>query len=490
MLVYVDDFKMAGTPQSCAKLWAQLREKLDLEEPHTLERCLGCHHHQSEQKLGNGRSVRVMRYDMTEFINSCVARYLDVAGGNTACLKSVPTPFLSEPDPDPAGDKADGRLGESVASVLMKILYAARMVRFDLLKAIQALASRIHKWTSWCDKALHRLVCYIHTSADHTLVGYVGDSLSDTTLRCYADADFAGCKATYKSTSGLFACVRGGNTVYPIAARCIKQTCVSHSTPEAEIVAGDACLRLIGIPLLDAFDVLSGRKYDLDFREDNQTMISVCTTGRNPTMRHVQRTHGVSIAWLHQIFTEYDNIYLTWQNTAGQTANILTKALDATAWARERQMIGVCKHGELPLLVDEYTSGGNTVRQTYHANHDDTTSNQPKSSNNVAMACHLLTAAIFSPQVTKVPDLAVIDNFVMPSPPGFPPRSRVQAGGKCQDAAWDAYSGGRQRADGGNTARGAPPPAGGGGGGRAPSAGPGTAGGGNTARGAYTSSGK
>ena len=33
------------------------------------------------------------------------------------------------------------------ATVLMKTLYAARMARFDLLRAIGALASRIMRWT-------------------------------------------------------------------------------------------------------------------------------------------------------------------------------------------------------------------------------------------------------------------------------------------------------------------------------------------------------
>ena len=135
------------------------------------------------------------------------------------------------------------------------------------------------------------------------LVGFVGDDLRDTNLRLYADADFVGCKATMRSTSGVFACAHGASTMYPLAARCIKQTCVSHSTPEAEIVAGNAALNVIGLPFLDALDVLAGYRYPLDFRGDNQTMISVCTTGKNPTTITLSRTHGVCVAWLHETFT-------------------------------------------------------------------------------------------------------------------------------------------------------------------------------------------
>ena len=48
------------------------------------------------------------------------------------------------------------------ARILTKILYAARMARFDLLRPTCYLAKKITKLTSWCDRALHRLSCYIH----------------------------------------------------------------------------------------------------------------------------------------------------------------------------------------------------------------------------------------------------------------------------------------------------------------------------------------
>ena len=52
-----------------------------------------------------------------------------------------------------------GALQPTAAKVLMKILYAARMARFDLLRAVCHLACFITKWTPECDKRPHRLVC-------------------------------------------------------------------------------------------------------------------------------------------------------------------------------------------------------------------------------------------------------------------------------------------------------------------------------------------
>ena len=66
----------------------------------------------------------------------------------------------------------------------MKLLYAARLARWDLLRAIGILSSRITQWTPFCDKALHRLMCYVNSSVDQTLTGYVGqnDRLDDLVL--------------------------------------------------------------------------------------------------------------------------------------------------------------------------------------------------------------------------------------------------------------------------------------------------------------------
>jgi len=112
-----------------------------------------------------------------------------------------------------------------------------------------------------------------------------------------------------------------------------KQDCVSHSTPEAEIVAAAWALRREGIPALQLWDVLLQGKRGLYVHEDNQSMIRVCQTGRNPTMRHLNRTHGVCVSWLKQRFDEPD-YHLFYEHTSRQAADIYTKAFDnADKWS-------------------------------------------------------------------------------------------------------------------------------------------------------------
>jgi hypothetical protein len=60
---------------------------------------------------------------------------------------------------------------------------------------------------------------------------------------------------------------------------------VSHSTPEAEIIAADHAMRAEGIPALSLLGTIFERKVHLCVMEDNEAMIKICHSGKNPTMR-------------------------------------------------------------------------------------------------------------------------------------------------------------------------------------------------------------
>jgi len=114
------------------------------------------------------------------------------------------TPFLDESKTPTEKEEEVGALQPIASKVLMKILYAAHMARYDLFRATCALACMVTKWTRDCDRRLHRLVCSINTTLDVTMIGWVGDSPKDLSLRLYSDADLAGDAKTSRSTSGVF----------------------------------------------------------------------------------------------------------------------------------------------------------------------------------------------------------------------------------------------------------------------------------------------
>ena len=80
--------------------------------------------------------------------------------------------------------------------------------------------------------------------------------LSNADWDCFQDSDFAGDLEDSKSTSGGTLCVFGSHTFVPISWMCKKQTSVSHSSTESEIISLDTGLRLDGLPALELWDLI------------------------------------------------------------------------------------------------------------------------------------------------------------------------------------------------------------------------------------------
>ena len=90
------------------------------------------------------------------------------------------------------------------------------------------------------------------------------------------------------------------------------------------MVAGAFGLKTKGIPYLDITDRILQRKTQISFLEDNTAMMRVCQTGKNPTMRHLGRTHGICVSWLHERVTA-DSCTMYHCDTTKQSADIYTK---------------------------------------------------------------------------------------------------------------------------------------------------------------------
>ena len=169
----------------------------------------------------------------------------------------------------------------------------------------------------------------------------MGNTAKQCGLGLFQDSDFAGDLEDSKSTSGETLCVFGSHTFVPISWMCKKQTSVSHSSTESEIISLDAGLRLDGLLALELWDLIvsvfgnvsrvsdrtgkpvigegkhrkSYNKIDvmqdidsvpsnvqfarqealLYVFEDNEAVIKMIIKGRSPTMRHVSRTHRVAL---------------------------------------------------------------------------------------------------------------------------------------------------------------------------------------------------
>ena len=157
-------------------------------------------------------------------------------------------------DEDPKVD--EGKLASVPCSLLMKVLWAARLASPDRLRAVNHLVTKVIKRTSKFDSMIHRLMGYSQATLHLRMIGWIGDSLDEIFAHFSADADFAGDIETQRSTSGYYSIIRGPNSSFPFSVGSKRQTCVSHSIPEAELVAADFGLRTDGLPSLSLWSVI------------------------------------------------------------------------------------------------------------------------------------------------------------------------------------------------------------------------------------------
>ena len=99
-------------------------------------------------------------------------------------------------------------------------------------------------------------ISYIHHTCEYKQYCHVGNTAKQCRLGLFQDSDFAGDLEDSKSTSGGTWCIFGSHTFMPISWMCKKQTSVSHSSTESDIISLDAGLRLDGIPALDLWDLI------------------------------------------------------------------------------------------------------------------------------------------------------------------------------------------------------------------------------------------
>ena len=199
----------------------------------------------------------------------------------------------------------------------------------------------------------------------------MGNTAKQCRLGLFQDSDFAGDLEDSKSTSGGTLCVFGSHTFVPKSWMDKKQTAVSHSSTESEIISLDTGMRLDGLPALELWDLIvsvlgnisrvsdrSGKPESGDHKhhkshnkidvmkvidavpsnvqsarqeallyvfEDCEAVIKMIIKGRSPTMRHVSRTHSVALDWLFDRMNLDPKIQIKYIDTKNQLADILTK---------------------------------------------------------------------------------------------------------------------------------------------------------------------
>ena len=180
-------------------------------------------------------------------------------------------------------------------------------------------------------KQLHRLVSYMSGTTDLVITGQIRDKPEQLELKLFVDADFAGDRDDAKSSSGGLLILSGPNTWFPLSWVSKKQTAVSRSTTEAELISMAHSVFSEAMPMLTLWEWLLKRPVALTIMEDNEATIKVINKGYSAKLRHIMRTHKVNIASLHEVVNT-EKCRIEYVCSAEQAADIFTKSLDPCKW--------------------------------------------------------------------------------------------------------------------------------------------------------------
>ena len=167
----------------------------------------------------------------------CVDRYCELANNTTQQLHKVSTPCLDDHHFKEEKLKSVGELSKVCSHMVLKCLYLARIGRPDISCSVNKLERSITNWTKACDKRPSRLISYIDHTSEYKQCCHVGNTAKQCRLGLFQDSDVAGDLEDSKSTSGGTLCIFGSYTFVPFSWMCKKQTSVSQSSTESEIIS-------------------------------------------------------------------------------------------------------------------------------------------------------------------------------------------------------------------------------------------------------------
>ena len=341
LVIYVDDLVMGGRRHR--RHWASLQAKLELEDPATVSKVLGL-----SFKFNVYPGAIECRLSMDGFFQVCLARYADAGGLPLLKNCSSPTrefPVQAYSDPVMQGV---GQLAPHAASLLMSILYGARMFRADLLCPINQLAQHMTKWTVMCDVKIRQIFSYLSCTLEMEQVNVIRSGcLHDLQLVSYPDADFAGEDASARSCSGAATFVSdcsGGAVLLSFHSK--RQSATARSTTESEILSLSKAVNDAIIPSEMFWTSVLGRDLKVLVCEDNISTIRVVLAGYSVALRALPKHHRVSISFLNEALVDHPDRGIVHVRTHNQRGDICTKGLPAPSLIRARLMIGLLLPGQ------------------------------------------------------------------------------------------------------------------------------------------------
>ncbi|KAK3233923.1 hypothetical protein CYMTET_55803 [Cymbomonas tetramitiformis] len=226
--------------------------------------------------------------------------------------------------------------------LLGQLQWIARCTRPDIMAVVSALSRFCASYGPEHFVALKQVVRYLKGTMSYELVlrttssvprglGLAGGALP---MSIYIDADYAGCKTTRRSTSGIAVYLCGSLLIFS----SIMQRCVSLSTTEAEIIAmseGAREIKYIINVLNDLVDICN----PVPMYCDNQEAIHLASDYvNNNRSKHIE----VRNMYIREL-VKSKTVEASYVSSADNTADIFTKPLPLPAFLTHTERLGIMK---------------------------------------------------------------------------------------------------------------------------------------------------
>ena len=311
-----------------------------------------------------------------------------------------------------------------------------------------------------CDKRLNLLISHIHHIFEYKQYCHVGNTAKQCRLGLFQDSDFAEDLEDSKSTSGWTLCIFGSHTFVLKSWMCKKQTAVSHSSTESEIISfgcrievgwyahcwfmGSDCFSswkcfscfrsIVGntywshkeqgdlfknkrevcsprhtihkrkqsqrvISDLDNVDVVpqTHQEVFLYVFEDNEAVIKMVIKGRSPTMRHVSRTHKLPFYWLFDQINLDPEIQMKYIDTQQATRRHMRMWKFHTRWVES--FVVACSISAISVL--QCALNTMAKRSQHESGEERVTAKSRPTMNIIARAPHVSSSTSVTPEKKK-----------------------------------------------------------------------------------------
>ena len=328
LALYVDDLLILGdSREEISSIKDEFSKRFEMKDLGPAKVMLGI-------EISRDRKNRKLFISQQQYIDEILKRF------NMNESRTVTTPMekssLSELD------IKDERAPENTPyrQAIGSLIYLVSGTRPDLAFCVRRLSQYLENpqknhWT-----AVKRVLRYLKGTSRH---GILYDGRLGTTLRGYADSDYAGCTKSRKSTSGYVFLIAGG----AISWKSKKQSIVATSSCETEYVSSCmASKEAVWLARLCAALDPSHIKQPVEIKVDNNGAKDLA---HNATINERTKHIDVQYHFVRQCIQD-KSIILSRCDTSDQVADPLTKPLDRIAHSKHCSLQGLVENQTHDLL--------------------------------------------------------------------------------------------------------------------------------------------